>query len=251
MNPFKWEGQDRGRSRFSKILQDVPSPIVHLAFDIQCRGWLGAGAKAVFRGTHMNRLKKWEGGIPAFVGWMVSCIGFYPGLLNNDSRWQLEQAVQGVYFDWHPPIMSFVWRYLLWIRPGEGSIFLFHVTLFWIGFGLFIHYSIRSRWLGVLWVLLVSSYLPLLCAFGAIGKDGGVLGGLVFACGMLLSAEVLKCKKALMLAMLGLIYVTCIRQNAFVGALPLCLWAGRILQRILPHKSAGGRGALFGLACFV
>jgi len=53
----------------------------------------------------------------------------WPGILSPDSQGQYAMAVAGIYNDHHPPLMSFVWRYLDHIVPGSGMMFLLHLSL--------------------------------------------------------------------------------------------------------------------------
>lgn len=54
---------------------------------------------------------------------------FWPGMLSPDSQGQYAMAIAGVYNDHHPPLMSFVWRYLDKIHSGPGMMFLLHMSL--------------------------------------------------------------------------------------------------------------------------
>lgn len=53
----------------------------------------------------------------------------WPGILSSDSQVQYAMAISGVYSDHHPPLMSFVWRYLDRIISGSGLMFLLHLSL--------------------------------------------------------------------------------------------------------------------------
>jgi hypothetical protein len=57
----------------------------------------------------------------------------WPGSLNPDSQAQYNMAVAGMYNDHHPAIMSLVWRYLNYIIPGSGMMFLLQLVLFYGG----------------------------------------------------------------------------------------------------------------------
>ncbi len=60
----------------------------------------------------------------------------FPGELIIDSREQLRQAISHQYLDWHPPIMAFVWSWLLRINGNPGVLLVLHQCLHWLGFGL-------------------------------------------------------------------------------------------------------------------
>jgi hypothetical protein len=46
----------------------------------------------------------------------------FPGELISDSRDQLQQAITHHYWDWHPPIMAYVWSWLLRINGNPGLL---------------------------------------------------------------------------------------------------------------------------------
>lgn len=59
---------------------------------------------------------------------------FWPGYLNPDSIGQYQQALNGVYDDHHPAMMSFVWGYLAKIHPGSGMMHVLQISLLYTGF---------------------------------------------------------------------------------------------------------------------
>jgi len=66
-----------------------------------------------------------------FACMMIWYIGYYPGSFSADSIWQYEQAVTGIYNDWHP-----VWHTLLFftfplsLTGKPGAIVLFQIIYF-------------------------------------------------------------------------------------------------------------------------
>lgn len=54
--------------------------------------------------------------IIAIVIWQI----FYPGLMSPDSLAQYEQAANGIYDDWHPPLMSIILTVIIKLGGGIG-----------------------------------------------------------------------------------------------------------------------------------
>jgi hypothetical protein len=63
----------------------------------------------------------------SIVYWMI----FYPGILTPDSVQQYDQAITGMYTDWHPPVMAFLISCVL--RAG-GNLGLITLAQFFLGF---------------------------------------------------------------------------------------------------------------------
>lgn len=64
-----------------------------------------------------------------FIIGSLHLFSMWPGILSPDSQGQYAMAIAGVYSDHHPPLMSFVWRYLDKIVSGPGMMFLLHLGL--------------------------------------------------------------------------------------------------------------------------
>jgi hypothetical protein len=65
--------------------------------------------------------------------WTGMCLLWFPGILNNDSVHQFEQALSGNFNDFQPPIMAALWRLMLPLRLGHGSLFVVNTTFYWVG----------------------------------------------------------------------------------------------------------------------
>ena len=79
---------------------------------------------------------------------------FWPGRVNVDIANQYLQATGEIpYSDWHPPVMSAVWRILIDITGDPGSLLLLQVGLLaaaaW-GIGVLVHRSGAPRWVSLL-----------------------------------------------------------------------------------------------------
>ena len=75
-----------------------------------------------------------------FLALFVKYLVYYPGAFSTDSLWQYEQAVSGLYDDWHPAIQTLLAIKLPLLLTGGwvGSIALFQVVALslTIGYGL-------------------------------------------------------------------------------------------------------------------
>lgn len=64
---------------------------------------------------------------------LVQLAVYWPGEMTPDSYGQYSAAVSGAYSDHHPPVMSFVWRYLDMVVKGSGLMLLLHLILLYTG----------------------------------------------------------------------------------------------------------------------
>ena len=69
------------------------------------------------------------------IFFLVLCVGFvlsfYPGLMSDDSHGIYASAQAHQYNDHHPPLMAYLWHYLLFIKDGPAMMFLFNMCLLW------------------------------------------------------------------------------------------------------------------------
>ena len=65
------------------------------------------------------------------IFFLVLCVGFvlsfYPGLMSDDSHGIYASAQAHQYNDHHPPLMAYLWHYLLFIKDGPAMMFLFNM----------------------------------------------------------------------------------------------------------------------------
>src|SRR5260370_15822462 len=72
----------------------------------------------------------------ALLGIALTIACFYPGYMSPDSVEQFAQARSGLFTDWHPPIMSLLWRLADKLLPGPFGMLLLDNLLFWPGMAL-------------------------------------------------------------------------------------------------------------------
>jgi hypothetical protein len=116
----------------------------------------------------------------------IQLILIFPGELIIDSREQLRQAISHQYLDWHPPIMAFVWSWLLRINGNPGVLLVLHQCLHWLGFGLIADGFFRARMPGRAWLVLAAGAFPVFLFYDReIVKDVGMGSGLVAGFGLI------------------------------------------------------------------
>jgi len=95
----------------------------------------------------------------------------WPGQLNNDSEYQMQQAISGIYRDWHPPIMAVIWNKLLFLGV-KAPMLVMQVSLHWLGIGLFAGYLCREKLRKAAFIMLLSGFTPIALKYtGIISKD--------------------------------------------------------------------------------
>ena len=96
----------------------------------------------------------------------------WPGALTPDSKIQLNQAVTGIYTDWHPPLMAFIWRHLLSLGDATVVMLILQVTIFWIGIALFSALLAKKGHHLASLIMLISGFTPIALKYsGEILKD--------------------------------------------------------------------------------
>jgi hypothetical protein len=158
----------------------------------------------------------------------VIVLCFYPGTLNNDSEWQLTQAINNIYFDGHPPIMSYLWHILnMWFpRTADhgANLFLFNAIIF--SFALILigtaHQSMPKKRL--LFISLSLIFLPMLCIIGFIIKDALMAVMLLFFYALMLHAEQRQSKILYVFAIFPLFIAFATRYNAIFAIIPFAIW---------------------------
>ena len=146
----------------------------------------------------------------------------------DDARWQYQQSVDNAYEDWHPPLMAWIWHYLMLLEPGPGPMLVLQLALYWIGIALIAVWIYRrgNPRLGILGAC--AGWIPAPFALmGSVTKDALMAGALSSAVGLLLwskTAQQAKVRLALgAAAILALLLAAALRANAFLACVPLAL----------------------------
>jgi hypothetical protein len=158
---------------------------------------------------------------------------FQPGYMNADAVDQLGQAHSGIYNDWHPPVMSWLWSWLDKIVPGPMGMFVLQVVLFWISLGMFAALAFQkpiNRFL----FLLLGFYPPLFMLLSTVVKDVLMTAVFLFGFALILIAGEKRSPVFLLAGMVFLAYGTLTRHNAILAVLPLFLYAGWVFINLYP-----------------
>lgn len=175
----------------------------------------------------------------ALIGLAFSAAAAWPGLLSEDSLVQYQAALRGVYADWHPPLMSWVWRQGLRLLPGSQSMLLLQLAMLWGGLWLFCRAAAPHR---LAPLLLLTGLAPWVLNFsGVIWKDCAMAFALLLAAGLLLRPPGMGRNGAVLVL---LFYALNLRHNALFAIAPLLWWLLRSTwpraPRWLPVAGAGG-----------
>ncbi|MFI5803340.1 hypothetical protein [Streptomyces sp. NPDC051561] len=171
--------------------------------------------------------------IPALVAavcWIGTVAVFSPGFLTRDSVSQLMQA-QGrePLTDWHPAVMSLLWRGLIDLTGSVGSILVLQLFVLWAALGVlsWALWNLTGRWQAGLAVFGVGLAPQVLTISGVIWKDIQMAFVLLAAVAVALAARWLRPERpAVRWALLAggvllLAYAVMVRKNAFVAVLPV------------------------------
>ncbi len=154
----------------------------------------------------------------------------WPGILTPDSESQYAQALSGIFNNHHPPLMSFLWRYLDKLYPGPGLLLICHLSLLYGA----VYYLIQSLspFRGKILFLFVPWIPQVLVFSGMIWKDVGFAFSFLWV-GSLLAYLTLKkippLKRHVFFILLILFYGTSIKFQAkycapiFLAWLAYCL----------------------------
>lgn len=105
------------------------------------------------------------------IGFGLTLLIFYPGIMTYDAKFVYEDIAKGTYGDWQSPVMVWLWGLIDPIAPGAGSIFLLTVTIYWLGFGtLSLALASRGKAAALLLPLLAMTP-PALALAGVIWRD--------------------------------------------------------------------------------
>ncbi len=154
---------------------------------------------------------------------------FYPGSMSVDSWQQFNQAVSRSYDDVHPPIMAWVWRYLLWIKKGPEPMLSLNVGMFWTGLFLIWYQLIKQKCHSYLLIPLLGFMPPVLGMIGVIWKDISLGSSLVLVVSLLgYQSKFMNIRKILIVILL--FYATAVRHNAVAMTLPFFLISCLVLK---------------------
>jgi hypothetical protein len=181
----------------------------------------------------------WGLAVAAAVCCLATTLTFAPGYLSNDSIYQLKQAMgMERLSDWHPPVMSLVWRAVISVTGTPASMAVLQAVAFWLALWAIaccVQEATGSR-PGALAVLGVGLLPHVVTFVGVVWKDvhmafALLLTSAIALTGLRLRADRRTLRRVLfVLGVLLLVYAVLVRKNAVFAAIPvfvmlvLALW---------------------------
>jgi hypothetical protein len=105
------------------------------------------------------------------IGFGLTLLIFYPGIMTFDAKFVYEDIAKGTYGDWQSPVMVWLWRLIDPVAPGAASMFLLTATTYWLGFGI-LSLALASRGkASALLLPLLAMTPPALALAGIIWRD--------------------------------------------------------------------------------
>jgi len=148
----------------------------------------------------------------------------------DDARWQYQQVVDNSFEDWHPPLMAWIWRRLMFLQPGPAPMLILQLLLYWIGFVLIAGWLYRRGHprLGI--AVACAGWLPAAFALtGTVTKDALLAGLLLSATGLVLWQKLVRSPPLRIAlgtgAIVAMLAAAAVRFNAFLACVPLALVA--------------------------
>ena len=191
------------------------------------------------------------------IGFGLTLLTFYPGVMTFDAKYLHEYAMKGTMGDWQSPVMVWLWRLIDPVAPGAGSMFLLIATAYWLGFGV-LSFTLASR----------NSRFALLLALLALTPPSFALAGIIWrdvlfaACWLLAASTAFAVSErgprirfasqalALTLVFLGVL----LRPNALLAAPILtayAIWLSKMSFRKTAILYVPAAIAFFGVVQFV
>jgi hypothetical protein len=157
---------------------------------------------------------------PLFI---LSLVLFWPGIVTYDGVDQYQQALSGVFDDWHAPIMARMWQLLIPLGPKAAPMLVLQLATYWFGLGLLAAGAGGRRAFAI---LVVGALPPFLGWQGIVLKDGQMVGALLTATGLVAYWR-LRGRAIPIPALLGvalfMAYATLLRANALFSTIPLAV----------------------------
>lgn len=161
----------------------------------------------------------------------------WPGTLEPDSNAQYQQAILGQYGDHHPPMMSFVWHYMLKLCDGPGLMLSLQLSFIYISVALLLHIQNKlipdAKNIGLL-ILCFPFYPQILIYSHIILKDSQFTFSFLLA-STILAYYTLDEKKPswymLLCWLVLVIYGAAVKYQGQFCAIVLAIWMGSLLRK--------------------
>ena len=128
---------------------------------------------------------------PIFVTIVIASLmtfGGWPGWFNNDSRGMQLEAIQGDISDWHSPVLTWFWSFLLPSNEQLVLPYLLQILVFWTGVFLIVIFATRPMgwWAALIPALTLGA--DHLWEINWLSKDAVALSLVVFSLGLFASS---------------------------------------------------------------
>ena len=162
--------------------------------------------------------------LPLLAGGIAISLLYWPGLVTYDGLRQYDQALSGQFDDWHPPMMDWIWRWLIPVWPGPAPMLMLQLLLYGGGIAGLAVWALRQRRGGLAIALCATTLLPLSAALmGEVLKDCLMAGALTAAASLALFGLGTGRRSLRVMAGLLIVFAATLRFNAFLAGVPLLL----------------------------
>jgi len=161
---------------------------------------------------------------------VANIVLWFPGIMTHDSFRQYSEAVSGAFTAWHPPVMAWLWSYLLPFSGGGSGLLVIHILLYWLSFYLIAATLLEmGRRHAAIATLCVALAPPFIVLMAFIWKDVGMMVTIFAAFAIIFRQRMLSRIGAGSIAaiILLLAYAILVRSNAIFGVAPVILYVWR------------------------
>jgi hypothetical protein len=191
--------------------------------------------------------------LPLLAACAWTALACAPGLYCHDAIDQLRQAREGVYQDWHPPIMAWFWRQCIHVWGTPSGLAWAHLGMFVIG-ALLVCWRF-GRWsIPVALAAACSLSMPEVQNFVCVvWKDTAMAVAMLAAFGMQINMPKHRVARVAWVGVycLVLVYAVGVRVNALPAVVPLAahwMWSGLVRARRWRLTRSLSFGLAFALA---
>jgi hypothetical protein len=153
------------------------------------------------------------------VGFGITLLVFYPGIMTFDARYMLEDAAKGFRGDWQSPAMVSLWALINPLAPGPASMFLLISASYWFAFGLLASAIARQSLRLAILLLMLAACPPAFLFVGIIWRDVLFAAGWLLAAALCLTTATTRLRLPAQIIALGLLaFGVLLRPNALIAA---------------------------------
>ncbi len=188
--------------------------------------------------------KAWAPWLASVIGFSATLYLFFPGFMEWDATWQLQQAASGEIDNSHPPIMVYLWKLTNQVSFGPSGMLVVQAGGYWAGLALIASNLAQGAVGRGLLVLGLGFFPPVFGVLATISKDSGSMSALMATSGLTLQARASGRKGPAMAALPFAFYALAVRFNNLLTVLPL-LWL--LADSLLASRRVGRIGAFAAL----